>query len=64
MSLGSKPNRAGKRTLEPRRPRRVSPAARGHAASRFLLPLFPQGQSRQGLALQKLKCNYENKKQN
>jgi len=28
------------------------------------LALFPQGESRQGLASQKLKCNYENKKQN
>jgi hypothetical protein len=26
------------------------------------LTLFPQGQSRPGLASQKLKCNYENKK--
>jgi hypothetical protein len=28
------------------------------------LTLFPQGQSRPGLTSQKLKCNYENKKQN
>jgi hypothetical protein len=62
MSWGSKTNRAGKGTLEPRRPRRVSPAARGHAASRFLLILFPQGQIATRARVAKLECNYENEK--
>ena len=42
-----------------------APASSSLGVSRELhLALFPQGQSRPGLASQKLKCNYENKKQN
>ena len=42
-----RPNRAEKRTVEPRRPRRVLPAARGRAVSRFhLVPHRRRGRSR------------------
>ena len=51
----------------PRTPQtcQYEPASSSLGVSRELhLTLFPQGQSRQGLASQKLKCNYENKQQN
>ena len=42
-----------------------APASSSLGVSRELhLILFPQGQSRLGIASQKLTCNYENKKQN